>query len=121
MIFYKNKRYSKMKTRFFRYLGLVLALTFACNALSCKRLPKTIVSETYTYYSYSNVNYGDHERHYLDLFIPKGESVSQGMNSYTFVSILNRICRIGIMSANENILNIADKMFYTSAHMREFL
>ena len=71
------------KKRFIKCaIALVLALIFACNALSCKRLPKTIVSETDTYYSYSNVNYGNHERHYLDLFIPKGEGISQGMILY---------------------------------------
>ena len=50
-----------------------------------------------------------------------GIALSHGMNSYTFVSILKRICRMGIMSAKENMLNIADRMFNTTAHMRELL
>ena len=63
-------------------VATILSLIFLCNALSCKKLPKTIISETDTYYSYINISYGDHERHYLDLVIPKGESVSQGMILY---------------------------------------
>ena len=71
------------KTRFIKCtIALALAFIFACNILSCKKLPETVISETDTYYSYVNISYGDHERHYLDLVIPKDDNVSGGMILY---------------------------------------
>ena len=95
-------------------VATILSLIFLCNALSCKKLPKTIISETDTYYSYINISYGDHERHYLDLVIPKGESVSQGMILYihgggwiggdkdAFLDILKEDAKRGYISAAIN-------------------
>ena len=39
--------------------------------------------------------------------------LSHGMNSYTVVSILKSICRIGMMMVNENMLNTAERMLNT--------
>ena len=37
-------------------------------------------------------------------------AVSHGMKEYTVSFILNNICRIGIISENEKILRIAERM-----------
>ena len=60
---------------------LSLALVSISN-LSCNKYPKTIIYQTDTYYSYTNINYGEHERHYLDLVIPKRDKIPSGIILY---------------------------------------
>ena len=45
----------------------------------------------------------------------------QGVNSYTFVSILKRMFRMGMSRANEKMLNIADSRFSMTDPVRYFL
>ena len=44
-----------------------------------------------------------------------------GMNSYVRVSILNNICRIGMMRVNENMLNMAENTLSSIAPPKYFL
>ena len=61
-------------------LLIIISSLFAVT--SCKKRPETSITETKDYYSYINVSYGTHERHYLDLVIPKGDGVPSGMILY---------------------------------------
>ena len=68
---------------YLRFFSAFLALMFiTLSVSSCKKRPETVITETDTYYSYTNVSYGKNERHYLDLVIPKGENVASGMILY---------------------------------------
>lgn len=63
---------------------LSLVLIFACfiSLTSCDKRPKLCISETDEYYLHTNVSYGENERHYLDLIIPKADTVPEGMMLY---------------------------------------
>ncbi len=63
-------------------LSTVLLAILILNIISCEKTPETIFLQTDTYYSYTNVSYGDHDRHYLDLVIPKNASVHSGVILY---------------------------------------
>ena len=65
-----------------RFLSLVLIFTCFISIISCDKRPKLCISETDGYYLHTNVNYGKNERHYLDIAIPKADTVPEGMMLY---------------------------------------
>ena len=66
-------------------LKLALSLLFAvcavvCSFTGCKnKRPQTAEVETESYIAYTNLAYGEHERHYLDMYIPKNKTGKVGV------------------------------------------
>ena len=71
-----------MKTIFRILISTILIISTALGISSCNKRPETVLTETESYYSYVNLEYGDHERNYLDLTIPKGDNVPGGIILY---------------------------------------
>ena len=67
---------------FRRFLSLILILTYLVSLLSCNKRSKLCISETDGYYLHTNVSYGKDERHYLDIVVPKADTVPEGMMLY---------------------------------------
>lgn len=68
--------------KFKALITVLILLVSVFNIVSCQKRPKTVITETDTYYSYNNVSYGTHERHYLDLVIPKDDNTPSGIILY---------------------------------------
>lgn len=63
-------------------LAFALSLCYIFLAFTaCKKdkRPETVQSETDTYFSYTDLQYGDAQRHYLDLYIPKNKTGKVGV------------------------------------------
>lgn len=61
-------------------LFVLIAVLFAM--VSCKKRPELEFSESVDSYIYINQDYGKHERHYLDIVIPKEPTSEQGIILY---------------------------------------
>lgn len=61
-------------------LFVLIAVLFAM--VSCKKRPELEFSESGDSYIYINQDYGKHERHYLDIVIPKEPTSEQGIILY---------------------------------------
>ena len=64
---------------FKKTLGLLLIVLLLFSTTSCKKRPELDFSETEDTYCYVNLEYGSHERHFLDLVIPKNTEYPQGL------------------------------------------
>ena len=71
-----------MKFFFRSTLSFVLVLSIILGFCSCKRVTKPSFEECDEYYSYKNISYGKHERHKLDVVVPKGDKVPSGIILY---------------------------------------
>jgi acetyl esterase/lipase len=92
----------------------MLLFAYVASFSSCKKLPELWFSETNQYYSYVDLDYGENERHYLDLFIPKSDTIPQGMMLYihgggwvggdkeVFTDRMKRDAELGYVSAAVN-------------------
>lgn len=63
-------------------ISAILVISTALGFAACNKRPKTVLTETESSYLYVNLDYGDHERNYLDLMIPKGDNVPGGIILY---------------------------------------
>lgn len=65
-----------------KILGLLILLSLLLSFVSCKEKPVLSIYETEDAYSYINGNYGNNERHYFDLVIPKNAVSEKGIILY---------------------------------------
>ncbi len=101
----------------FKFRSLIsLILIFACfiSLFSCDSRPKLSISETDEYYLHTNVSYGKNERYYLDLIIPKADTVPEGMMLYihgggwvggdkeVYIDRMKRDAELGYVAASVN-------------------
>ena len=65
-----------------KILGLLILLSLLLSFVSCKEKPVLSIYETEDAYCYINGNYGNNERHYFDLVIPKNAVSEKGIILY---------------------------------------
>ena len=65
-----------------RLLSLILIMAILVLSVSCEKRPKQTVTERSEYILYTDVQYGDALRHYLDICIPKSAVKSEGIIFY---------------------------------------
>ena len=65
-----------------RIVSLLVFIAIITSIVSCKKIPELEFSESDNSYIYINQDYGKHERHYLDIVIPKEPTSEQGIILY---------------------------------------